>query len=47
MENFSINVEFHENNAGQVTAGAYLLYIAEIVNCAQQQVFIVNIYISG
>ena len=32
VENFSINVEFWENNTGENTAGAYLITVWEIVN---------------
>ena len=36
LENYSMNVEFLENKTGEITAGAYLLSIAEIVNAAQE-----------
>ena len=36
LENYSMNVEFLENKTGEITAGAYLLSIAEIVNTAQE-----------
>ena len=49
IENCSINVESLENKTGEVTAGAYLLSIVEIVNNAPQTgtgaLFIVNHYI--
>ena len=35
LENYSMNVEFLENKTGEITAGAYLLSITEIVNSAQ------------
>ena len=51
LENYSMNVEFLENKAGEITAGAYLLSIVEIVNSAQQigtgALLIVNNYILG
>ena len=36
QENFPINVELLKNKTGETTAGAYLLYIAEIANTAWQ-----------
>ena len=36
MKSSSINVEFLENKAGEIAAGAYLLFIAEIVYSVQQ-----------
>ena len=35
-ENSSVNVEFWENKKGEITAGTYLLSIAETVNGVQQ-----------
>lgn len=35
IENATINVGFLENKAGEITAGAYFISIAEIVNGAQ------------
>ena len=32
IENYSINVEFHENKIGKITAGTYVLSIIEIRN---------------
>ena len=34
LENYSMNVEFLENKTGEITAGSYMLSIAEIVNSA-------------
>ena len=34
--NFSVNVEFLGNKIGEITAGAYLLSTAEIVNSVLQ-----------
>ena len=46
-----MSVEFLENKTGEITAGVYLLSVAEIVNIAQQigtgALFIVNNYILG
>ena len=46
-----MNVEFLENKTGEITAGGYLLSIAEIINSAQQigtgALLIVNNYILG
>lgn len=36
IENATINVEFLENKAGEITAGAYFISIAEIVNGVQR-----------
>ena len=51
IENCLINVELLENKTGEITAGAYLLSITEIVNSAQQigtgALLIVNNYILG
>ena len=51
LENCSMNVEFLENKTGKITARAYLLSIAEIVNSAQATgtgaLLIVNNYILG
>ena len=51
LENYSMNVEFLENKTGEITIGAYLLSISEIVNNAQEigtgALLIVNIYILG
>ena len=32
IKGFSVNVQFQENKTGEITAGVYLLSIAEIVN---------------
>ena len=46
-----MNIEFLENKTGEITAGAYLLSIAEIVSSAQEigtgALLIVNNYILG
>ena len=51
IENSLINVQFLENNTGEITAGAYLPSIAEIVNSVQHTgisaILIVNNYILG
>ena len=51
IENCLINVELLENKTGEITAGAYLLSITEIVNSAQQigtgTLLIVSNYILG
>ena len=51
IENSLINVQFLENNTGEITAGAYLPSIAEIVNSVQHTgisaLLIVNNYILG
>ena len=51
LENYSMNVEFLENKTGEITIGAYLLSIAEIVNNAQETgtgaLLIFNNYILG
>ena len=51
IENSLINVQFLENKTGEITAGAYLLSIAEIVNSVQHigtgALLIVNNYILG
>ena len=51
IENFLINIKLLENKTGEITAGAYLLSITEIVNSAQQFgtgiLLIVNNYILG
>ena len=51
IENCLINVELLENKTGEITAGAYLLSIAEIVNSARQigtgALLIVNNYVLG
>ena len=51
LENYSMNVEFLENKTGEITAGTYLLSIAEIVNTAQEigtgALLIVHNYIIG
>ena len=48
-KNCPINIELLENKTGEITAGAYLLSIAEIVSSAQQigtgPLLIVNNYI--
>ena len=36
IENYSVNVEFLENKAGEITAGVYLISITEIANSVQQ-----------
>ena len=36
VENPSINVEFWENITGEITAGAYVIIVWEIVNVVQQ-----------
>ena len=50
-ENCLINAELLENKTGEITAGAYLLSITEIVNSAQQietgALLILNNYILG
>ena len=50
-ENCLINAELLENKTGEITAGAYLLCITEIVNSAQQigtgALLILNNYILG
>ena len=50
-ENSSVNVEFLENKKGEITAGTYLLSIAETVNGVQQigtsALLAVKIYIFG
>ena len=51
IENYLVNVELLENKTGEITAGAYLLSIAEIVNSAWQigtdSLIIGNNYILG
>ena len=51
LKNYSMNVKFLENKTGEITAGAYLFSIAEIVNCAQGigtgALIIVDNYILG
>ena len=51
LENYSMNIEFLENKTGEITAGTYLLSIAEIVNSAQEigtgALLNVNNYILG
>ena len=51
LESFSVNMEFQENNTGEITAVAYLISISEIVNSVQQigagALLIVNNYILG
>ena len=51
IEKSLINVQFLENNTGEITAGAYLPSIAEIVNSVQHTgisaLLIVNNYILG
>ena len=51
IENSLINVQFLENKTGEITAGAYLLSIAKIVNSVQHigtgALLIVNNYILG
>ena len=51
IKNCLINVKLLENKTGEITAEAYLLSIAEIVNSAQQigtgTILIVNNYILG
>ena len=50
-ENSSINVEFLNNRAGKITAGAYLMSITEILSDCQQietkALLIINNYILG
>ena len=36
LEGFAVNVKFLEIKTGEITAGAYLLSIVEIVNSVQQ-----------
>ena len=49
VENSSANVKLLQNKIGEVTAGAYLISISEIVNSVQQigagALFIVKSYI--
>ena len=51
LQNSSINVEFLNNRIGEITAGAYLLSITEIVSDCQQigteALLIINNYILG
>ena len=51
VENSSINVEFLENKTGEITGGAYLISVSEIVNNAQHvgagALIIVSNYILG
>ena len=51
IENSSINVEFLNNKTGEITAGAYLVSITEIVSDCQQigtqALLIINNYILG
>ena len=51
VQNSSINVEFLENKTGEITAGAYLISVSEIVNGVQQigagAILIASNYILG
>ena len=51
MAKFSVNVDFLEKKTGEITAGSYLLSIAESVNSFQHirtgALLIVNNYILG
>ena len=51
MANFSVSVDFLEKKAGEITAGSYLLSIAESVNSFQHigtgALLIANNYILG
>ena len=51
IENLSINVEFLNNRTGEITPGAYLVSVTEIVSEIQQigtgALFIINDYILG
>ena len=51
LEDFAVNVQFLEIKTGEITAGAYLLSVVEIVNSVQQTgtgtLLIVNNYILG
>ena len=51
IENLSINVEFLNTRIGEITAGAYLVSITEIVNDCQQidtgPLLIINNYVLG
>ena len=51
IENYSINVEFLENNIGKITAGTYVLSIIEIRNSVRQTgactLLFVNNYVLG